>query len=188
MKHSPKYISRTGFTLIELLTVIAIIGILAGILIPVVGSARKAANKAKSKAQFANYANALVQYRTEYGYWPSILNGSETTPFDLGQGTNSEDLIKALTGRDKNGDKNYEYNRKGVSFLSVSDNELQLDSDTQLVDAFENPNIKIVVDDDNNGQISATALPDRSDPLKAKVAIWTDENADEHWEDVRSWE
>jgi prepilin-type N-terminal cleavage/methylation domain-containing protein/prepilin-type processing-associated H-X9-DG protein len=44
---SPSAFSRQGFTLIELLTVIAIIGILAAILIPVVGAVRSTAKNAQ---------------------------------------------------------------------------------------------------------------------------------------------
>lgn len=43
----PSFRSDRAFTLIELLTVIAIIGVLAGIIIPVVGSVRKSAKKSQ---------------------------------------------------------------------------------------------------------------------------------------------
>ena len=52
----PRQASR-GFTLIELLTVIAIIGVLAGILIPVVGLVR---NKARASASVSNLRQIFV--------------------------------------------------------------------------------------------------------------------------------
>jgi prepilin-type N-terminal cleavage/methylation domain-containing protein len=62
-----------GFTLIELLMVIAIIGILAGILIPTVGAVRKQANVAASKAQLSQYVNAIQLFKGEYRYYGSQI-------------------------------------------------------------------------------------------------------------------
>ncbi len=63
---------RAAFTLIELLTVIAIIGVLAVIIIPSTSSARVAANKAKTRAQFGQWATAIEAFRQEYGYYPTF--------------------------------------------------------------------------------------------------------------------
>lgn len=60
-----KHRSRTGFTLIELLTVIAIIGILAAILIPVVGTVRESARRAKCLSNVRQITTALLVYSAE---------------------------------------------------------------------------------------------------------------------------
>jgi len=59
-----------AFTLIELLSVVAIIGILAAITIPVVGSVRDTAKKTKTRAQFSQWAAGIRSFKTLYGYFP----------------------------------------------------------------------------------------------------------------------
>jgi prepilin-type N-terminal cleavage/methylation domain-containing protein/prepilin-type processing-associated H-X9-DG protein len=53
---------RQAFTLIELLTVIAIIGILAAILIPVVGSVRESARTAQCASNLRQIGNGIALY------------------------------------------------------------------------------------------------------------------------------
>jgi prepilin-type N-terminal cleavage/methylation domain-containing protein/prepilin-type processing-associated H-X9-DG protein len=69
-----------AFTLIELLTVIAIIGILAAILIPTVGSVRAKAKTVKCSAQLRSWSDAIRLFSTENkGNIPLLINLSADT-------------------------------------------------------------------------------------------------------------
>ena len=183
-----------AFTLIELLTVIAVIGILASILIPTVGAARKAANKAKTKAQFAGWANAIQNFKSTYGYYPDFLD--EAGAFNL-EG-NSREFVETLSGRTManangtgGGDVTREGgNRRAAPFYSFAEGEFDIDDATQLVDAFGNPDINILVDEDGDGTISVTNLADNSvnDNPRVKVIIWSVENDNEGYPGIYSWD
>ena len=68
--------SRSAFTLIELLVVVTIIGILASFAVPAVNSALTQAKKVKASAMISSVKTALNSYQTEYGTWPTILQGT----------------------------------------------------------------------------------------------------------------
>ncbi|EIP98423.1 prepilin-type N-terminal cleavage/methylation domain-containing protein [Opitutaceae bacterium TAV1] len=78
--HSPRRRDRRrAFTLVELLVVIAIIGILAGILIPVVGRTRDTARGVQCLVNLRTLATAHAMYRNEFGGRtpPANTRGSE---------------------------------------------------------------------------------------------------------------
>ncbi len=67
---------RAGFTVIELLTVLAIIGILGGLIMGAAQSARKQALVAKAKASISSLETALGMFQTDLGGYPTPSAGN----------------------------------------------------------------------------------------------------------------
>ena len=88
---------KDGFTTIELLTVLAIIAILAGILIPTVSYVRNTARAAKTGVQFATIDMALMAFKGDTGdYPPSTLDIRGAGYYYCG----AQKLAEALLGWD----------------------------------------------------------------------------------------
>lgn len=178
---------RSGFTLIELLTVIAIIAILMAIIIPGVGAAQTAAKKARTRAQYSQYAQALEGFKAEYKYYP-ILGGSggETNAFDIS--TNQELFIEVLTGRTEEGERSIseeakKHNKKGLSFYSFS--EAEFNEEGNIVNAFDGTEIFIRVDHNLDG-LTRKGLEETGD-ARAGVVVWNEADPNNKIPEVKTW-
>ena len=91
--------NRKAFTIVELLTVVTIIALLLGILLPSVAAIRTKAKETAQKAQFATIEMALEAFKQDYGDYPrSDFTGSVPIAQDTYCG--AQKLSEALLGWD----------------------------------------------------------------------------------------
>jgi len=67
---SPVPCPASAFTLIELLTVIAIMGVLAALILPVVGAVKKHQYIYNTQTEMAKLETAIDRYKAAYGFYP----------------------------------------------------------------------------------------------------------------------
>lgn len=157
-----------AFSLLELLAVVAVIGILAALIFPSIGAARKSANRAKTKVQFSQWAAAIEGFRSEYGYYPAfdasgLVNGGAST--SLSGDHLFHDL---LAGRKRDGSAlasgsiAFTQNRKRIPFYSFGESDFSgADAvmPNMLRNAFDNLSIAVLVDRNLDGKIDAADYP-----------------------------
>lgn len=78
MRHKTPSGGNAGFTLIEMLTVIAIIGVLAGMLMPAIGKANEKAKIGLVKKDMQVLIGAINQYNAQYSRFPAALKTRES--------------------------------------------------------------------------------------------------------------
>ena len=180
------YKKISGFTLIELLMVIAIIGVLAGILIPTIGAVRQQANIAASKSQLSAYVNAIQMFKGEYGYLP-FVSGKSDKEIDLSSASMCEEFMETLSGRSSTTGKVLTApiggNRRLISFLSFSESEFFLDDSdavdpTRIADRFNNTNIIIVIDGDGDQKVTVKDSMDEDKEIRALVSAYVEKDDD----------
>ena len=156
--------SSKRFTLIELLIVIAIIGILAGLVFPALGVVRNNAKKSKASSECQSLKTAIIMYESEFSCWPAKASGSSDA---LVSSTDYIEMCKILTGE----------NSKKMVFYEVG---VGYDDTKGILDPWGRP-YQVILDVDYDGKIKNTVqavsevnkVNNRSgQDLRTKVAVY----------------
>ena len=95
-------VKKSGFTIVELLTVMGIIAVLIGLLVPALSAVRDYADTIQQKAQFHSIEVGIDLYVAEYETYPESNNNSvaPTHLYDATPYTGAQKLAEAMVGLD----------------------------------------------------------------------------------------
>ena len=179
---------KSGFTLIELLVVIAIIGILAGILIPVVSGAFKVAEENTARQQMNDLVGAVRSYFGEYQSMPVAYAKGDKAYKD-----NNGLVIKPLLniGTAAGQGKNFGVNYKGIVFIEFDTKTREaFDKSSTLLDPWGNA-YEIGLDTDYDDKISAgTMSANQKDDIRGTKVVVQSAGPDGEWgtnDDLKTW-
>ncbi len=173
---------RRAFTLIEVLTVVALIGVIATMVMPVAQTVRSKALRAKTRAQLSQWAIAMEMFNAEYGSYPKI-DGSYVGGRSGADGlVNGEKFSVALSGRKLDGDdtalRNANPSSRGqltvgntklITFYSPAQGEINIeDNPPSLMDYFGNKEIGVLYDKNGDGIINRNDVTTLQ-PVSARV-------------------
>lgn len=111
---------KNKFTLIELLIVIAVIGVLVGLAMPVYTTVQRKAKETKAKAEMNSIETAIKSYEMTYGILPLPDNIAASGMVSGGQ--TYADLFTYLTNVSYPNDATVTGNGRGIRFLDLPNN------------------------------------------------------------------
>src|SRR5258708_2601692 len=111
--------SRGATTLLELLTVVAIIGILLGLLLATGNIAQESVRRAQAKSDLLRIVSAIKAYQAEYGRFPISLpaDGQAT---EVTYVTDNSDLFYTLRAIPQGANGQHVLNPRRIVFLEVA--------------------------------------------------------------------
>jgi type II secretory pathway pseudopilin PulG len=174
-KRSPWF--STQISLVELCIVLSVMGILVGLLLPAMKSARDQSKKMKTQASVQALAMGLKAYYNEYNHWPQSNSGGSTsstelTPTELGN------LYRIMRGEDAHLDGSPGGNPRHIAFIDFRKRDIQsIGNDyraasagpTALVDPW-NHAYHVSFDYDGDGQV---AVFGGGAQIAAGFAVWS---------------
>lgn len=152
---------KAGFTLTELMVVIAIIGILAVISLPVINQITESARRNQTQNEVAGVATALRAYLDAYNVWPAALWGN----MDESGLPVSGNTLRLLAGENI-GDRN----PRRIAFMEFPERALE---NNEFRDPWGNEVYRFAVNLDYGNRIAVN--PDGHDPVgvRQSVAVWS---------------
>ncbi len=137
-----------ALTLVELITVVAVMGVLMAIILPVAAGAQRQYRRMETKAHFHRYSLALEQFKAEYGSYPQL----GTSPVEINAAAGR--FVEMMTGRAVDGGSMADaealaQNPKGLRFLEFGGGELTQEG--KLRDSLGGTDIWLYLDEDGDG-------------------------------------
>jgi len=159
---------RDGFTLVELLSVIVIVAILMGILIPSISHAQKSAKKKRAAMEADSIRLAVLAFERDHLYMPypsskNVFVGDDVCAAGDEQGT----VIDVLCGS----------NKLGKVYLEVPQSSRgtgcgkQADDGNQFLDPW-GQRYGILLDRDKDDHVDAKVSPDK-EKLSVRVGVFS---------------